>query len=316
MFMHRLTPGSFRLFRVAGIDVFLHWSWLLVAAVELKFRTNHYQSQVWNVAEYLALFGIVLLHEFGHALACRQVGGTADKIVLWPLGGIAYVSPPPRPGAVLWSIAAGPLVNLALVPLTVGLWLVSVRLGWEQLYPDAYRFCGMLAILNAVLLVFNLLPVYPLDGGQIVQALLWFVLGRAKSLFVSSVLGMAVGLLGVGACLVLGYQWLALMAGFVAWRSWAGLHQARALNRLLSLPRHTAACPSCKEAPLQGDYWACNRCRTAFDTFVHHATCPNCGAFFGTTRCLFCKQSHPIDEWYPTVSRAEPADQEVVISNQ
>ena len=48
---------------------------------------------------YLALFSIVLLHEFGHALACRQVGGKADQIVLWPLGGVAYVAPPPRPGA-------------------------------------------------------------------------------------------------------------------------------------------------------------------------------------------------------------------------
>jgi Zn-dependent protease len=58
-----------------------------------------------------------LFHEFGHALACRQVGGQADLIVLWPLGGVAYVSPPPRPGALLWRIAAGPLVNVLLVPV-------------------------------------------------------------------------------------------------------------------------------------------------------------------------------------------------------
>ena len=67
----------------------------------------------------------MLLHEFGHALACRQVGGVANRIVLWPLGGIAYVNPPPRPGAVLWSIAAGPLVNVALVPITLGLYVWS-----------------------------------------------------------------------------------------------------------------------------------------------------------------------------------------------
>ena len=51
------------------------------------------RSPVWNVVEYLALFLIVTLHEFGHSLACRQVGGTAERIVLWPLGGVAYVSP-------------------------------------------------------------------------------------------------------------------------------------------------------------------------------------------------------------------------------
>ena len=64
----------------------------------------------WSVLEYLTLFLIVLMHEFGHSLACRQVGGQANGIVLWPLGGVAYVSPPQRPGAMLMeyrSRAAG-----------------------------------------------------------------------------------------------------------------------------------------------------------------------------------------------------------------
>src|SRR5713226_2993271 len=90
---------------------------LLVAAFEINGRTKTYSSLTWNVLEYLALFLVVMLHEYGHALACRQVGGTANQIVLWPLGGVAYVDPPPRPGATLWSIAAGPLVNVALLPI-------------------------------------------------------------------------------------------------------------------------------------------------------------------------------------------------------
>src|SRR5882757_4139379 len=106
--------GSFRLFRFAGIQVYLHWSWFVVGVIEVNTRSREYSYFVWNVLEYAALFGIVLMHEFGHALACRQVGGSADRIVLWPLGGVAYVDPPPRPAATLWSIAAGPLVNLVL----------------------------------------------------------------------------------------------------------------------------------------------------------------------------------------------------------
>jgi Zn-dependent protease len=109
--------GSIRLFRFAGIDLFLHWSWFLVAAFEIYNRVGRYSSVIWNLLEYLALFLIVMLHEFGHALACRQVGGVANRITLWPLGGIAYVNPPPRPGATLWSIAAGPLVNVVLCPV-------------------------------------------------------------------------------------------------------------------------------------------------------------------------------------------------------
>src|ERR1700731_1253862 len=131
--------GAIRLFRFSGIDVFLHWFWFLVAAYEIQTRKGSYSSLTWNIAEYLALFLIVMLHEFGHALACRQVGGKANQIVLWPLGGVAYVDPPPRPGATLWSIAAGPLVNVALLPILFIAFTLGKSLGWAQTFPDAYR---------------------------------------------------------------------------------------------------------------------------------------------------------------------------------
>ena len=63
------------------------------------------------------MFGIVLLHEFGHVLACRSVGGQANEIMLWPFGGVAFVKPPPRPAATLWNVVAGPAVNVLLVPV-------------------------------------------------------------------------------------------------------------------------------------------------------------------------------------------------------
>src|SRR5262245_24992133 len=132
--------GSIRLFRLAGVTVHLHWTWLIVAYIAVRYRADQYGSLVWNVAEYLALFGIVLLHEYGHALACRSVGGRADHIVLWPLGGIAFVAPPPRPGAVLWSIAAGPLVNVVLLPITIGAFVLAANAGMEEANRDVYRF--------------------------------------------------------------------------------------------------------------------------------------------------------------------------------
>src|SRR5271169_354715 len=137
--MPSARQGSIRLFQFKGINVFLHWSWFLVAVYEIQSRNGSYSSVTWNVLEYLALFLIVMLHEFGHSLACRQVGGQANQIVLWPLGGVAYVDPPPRPGATLWSIAAGPLVNVALVPVLLGLGLMSGSLGWAAAIPDLYR---------------------------------------------------------------------------------------------------------------------------------------------------------------------------------
>src|ERR1700682_92882 len=132
--------GSIRLFRFSEIDVFLHWSWFLLAFYEINARKGMYSSIGWNVAEYLALFLIVTLHEFGHSLACRQVGGQANQIVLWPLGGVAYVNPPQRPGATLWSIAAGPLVDVVLVPILSVLGILNRSLGWAEAMPNAHAW--------------------------------------------------------------------------------------------------------------------------------------------------------------------------------
>src|SRR5512132_4601026 len=79
--------GALPIFRLAGIRVYLHFTWFIVAALEVTRFAHRYHNPIWAVLEYCALFGVVLLHEFGHALACRQTGGEADTIVLWPLGG-------------------------------------------------------------------------------------------------------------------------------------------------------------------------------------------------------------------------------------
>jgi Zn-dependent protease len=310
--MFKLHQGSFRLFRLAGIDVFLHWTWLVVAYFQISRSAdkNIYSSPLWNVAEYLSLFGIVLLHEFGHALACRQVGGTANRIVLWPLGGIAFVNPPPRPGAFLWSIAAGPLVNVMLLPLTWAPYVLNFSWEWEELAPDLYQFCLIVASINTGLLIFNLLPIYPLDGGQILQALLWFVMGYARSLGVVSVIGLAGGILLFLATLSwMKSIWLGVLAAFVVLLSLRGFAQARTLARLAKAPRRPeAACPSCGAAPVLGAFWGCDRCGTRFDTFEQQAVCPRCGKQFAETMCLNCHQSHALADWFPAIVEVVPED--------
>lgn len=297
--------GSIRLFQVAGISVFLHWSWFVVAAYEIQYRGHDYSSLLWNGLEYLALFVIVTMHEFGHALACRSVGGRADQIVLWPFGGVAYVDPPPRPGAVLWSIAAGPLVNVALFPVLTIARSLAISSGWPGSEPDVYTLLVWVWRINLGLLVFNILPVYPLDGGQIVQALLWFVVGRARSLMVTA----AIGFVGVAGFVALALwarsYWLGFIAAFILMNCWRGLQQARVLAKLAAMPRNqNFACPSCKAAPPLGALWKCGQCGTAFDTFVTHATCPKCAARFDVTRCIDCGQMNPIDAW--SVSASAP----------
>ncbi len=234
--MPSTRQGSFHLFRLAGIDVFLHWSWFVVAAFEISARGRRYPSIGWNVAEYLTLFLVVTLHEFGHALACRQVGGTANKIVLWPLGGIAYVDPPPRPAATLWTIAAGPLVNVVLLGLSYALTIWARHSGLRLTAPHAYKLLWAMCFMNLGLLIFNLLPIYPLDGGQILRSLLWFVLGRARSLKVVAVLGLlgAVGL--IAAAFFLHSFWIGLISLYMVMNCWTGLQHAQILSRLGSSP--------------------------------------------------------------------------------
>lgn len=296
--MPSLQQGSIHLFRLAGVDIFLHWSWFLVAAIEIESRKGRYSSIAWNVLEYLALFLIVLMHEFGHAMACRQVGGTANRIMLWPLGGVAYVDPPQRPGATLWSIAAGPLVNVALLPPLIAAFMICRFLGWQQSMHDAYVFVRSLLAINFGLLVFNILPIYPLDGGQILRSLLWFPLGRARSLMVATVLGFA-GVAGFIGLAVFSHSfWIGAIAVFMLMNCWGGLRHAQALLRLARLPRRIGfACPSCRTAPLLGEKWRCGTCGQPFDTFLTRGVCPHCGAQHPMTMCGDCGKWHPMNEW-------------------
>jgi Zn-dependent protease len=288
--------GSIRLFRFSGIDVFLHWTWFLMAVYEIQGRNSGYSSVIWKVFEYLALFVIVTLHEFGHALACRQVGGRANQIVLWPLGGVAYVDPPPRPGATLWSIAAGPLVNVALIPV---FWILLHATGSVGLQsPDVYRLIGQVTQINTWLLIFNILPIYPLDGGQIFRSLLWFVLGRAWSLMVAAVVGLLGALGFIALALYEQNAWMGAIALFVLLNCWSGFKNAQALLRMSKLPvRHGYTCPTCKTSPPLGPYWRCANCGQAFDTFESHAVCPHCSARYPNTQCLNCGGQHPLSDW-------------------
>ncbi len=292
------NKGAFKIFSLAGIGVYVHWSWFLVAIYSIQFRTHEYSSMIWNVLEYLSLFAIVLTHEFGHQFACRQVGGQTHDIVLWPLGGVAYVNPPQRPGAQLWSIAAGPLVNVVLIPLLAVVVSVSSHLHWYDTNPNAYELIHNIWIINLVLLIFNLMPVYPLDGGQILRSLLWFPFGRANSLMAASI----IGFIGVAALIGLAVfaqsLWLGIMAAFILMNCWGGLKQARVLAKLAKIPRREGfACPSCKTAPPLGERWRCGKCAQAFDLFLTHGACPHCGSQFNAVQCLDCGTSRPIAEW-------------------
>jgi len=147
------------------------------------------------------------------------------------------VAPPQRPGAQLWSIAAGPLVNLVLVPVLAAVGWGCQATGLVGTVPGLAKLFATLAFINMALLLFNLLPIYPLDGGQILRALLWFVLGPATSLIVAAV----IGLVGVTLLFLLAIFarsiWIGILAVFILSSCWHGLQQGLAQLRMTTTNR-------------------------------------------------------------------------------
>lgn len=198
----------------------------------------------------------------------------------------------------LWSIAAGPLVNVALLPILYAAVKTSQSMGWEQTMPDAYMLLVSVAWINSRLLIFNLLPIYPLDGGQILRSVLWFGLGRARSLMAVTILGF-VGIVGFFGLAVWSQSyWLGALGVFMLLNCWGGLQHARGLLRLAKLPRRQGfACPSCRTAPPLGAYWKCGKCQQSFDTFETHGLCPHCSTQYASTMCLDCQEQRPLNDW-------------------
>lgn len=188
-----LGLGSWGLYigRISGIEVRLHWTLLAFWAFELDSWIRR-ASEAYRTTALLAwatvvvaLFGSILLHELGHAFAARRVGGYADEILLWPLGGLASCRTANHWKPHLIVAAAGPAVTLVIVavcwPLFLGLdaWLRPES--WTSItgfvvYETASE---VLARWNAYILVFNLIPLYPLDGGRILHSALWGYFSRS-----------------------------------------------------------------------------------------------------------------------------------------
>jgi hypothetical protein len=248
-FRRVLTPGgggtfldlSVPLFRLAGIRVRLHILFLFIEAGFLL-DASAKGFLLWAALGTLATFTLVLIHEFGHCLACRWVGGEADEVLLWPLGGLAFCRPPHRWQADLITTIGGPAVHVLLFPV-LALALLACGGSWSTLVLNPLNPFGSLQSLptrewwviaiwvlywkNLSLFAFNMtLVMFPMDAGRVFQGLLWWRLGYHRSMRIATATGF------VMACIVglLGLMWqynilfmIAIFAGFECAQQWRRL---------------------------------------------------------------------------------------------
>lgn len=197
----------------------LHWSFLLIPFAIFYFSWVpesglNQRALTWYSSVAILLFLFILFHELGHALAAKNRGVRAERIILFPLGGGAYLPEQPKQvWAEVFVYAAGPLANLILAALGLGL-LLQQPDGWlilrsyfnptsnTVLQPTLpQQLLGMSVVVNVLLAFGNLLPAYPLDGGRILRALLRRPVGTRKATIIVTALGVIIGLV----LIVVGY---------------------------------------------------------------------------------------------------------------
>jgi Zn-dependent protease len=177
-----------RLFRLFGIPINVDLSWLIIAALLTWTLANYFALELpgltpgsyglMGLVTALAFFLCIVLHEMGHALVARKEGIPIRGITLFLFGGVAEMEQePPSAGREFAMAIAGPVVSAVLAGICWGLAALGISADWP---PEAVAILGYLAWINLVLLVFNLVPAFPLDGGRVLRSILWAAMGQVR----------------------------------------------------------------------------------------------------------------------------------------
>lgn len=251
----RLLRGSMPCGSFLGIRVRLHAVFLLFAGGVLFLGGGTEGGYTLGLrALSMAMWVlIVVLHELGHCAAARWLRGSATELVLWPLGGLSPADPPQRPLPSFLTAAAGPITNLLLCVASataVYYFTPTPLMRQEMLHPqhvwvsfnpfhpvqrfpwswsDPAIYCWWIFVINYALLLFNLLPIYPSDGAQMLQAALWPLVGQFRSMLIATTAGMAGSvMLGVVGLAMGSWGWF--IAGLCVWMFYES-YQRRMLLR-------------------------------------------------------------------------------------
>ncbi len=187
--MQGTSPGSLTIFRVSGIPVNFHFTFLLLAAALIFGGYMGGRSLAFEAAYFGGLFGSVLLHELGHALTALRFGVRIASITMYPIGGAARLASQPTPWQELWITVMGPAVNLVIAAVC----FAAIRL--ISFPPDYRELLRGLGVGNIWLLLFNLLPAFPMDGGRLLRAFLALRTNELRATRIASSIGRGVAVL-------------------------------------------------------------------------------------------------------------------------
>lgn len=222
---------SFSIGRVRGTAIRVHGTFLLLVAVagNRGFQVNGASGALEAIAVLLALFACVLLHEFGHVAAARRYGVRTPEILLLPIGGVAQLERmPDEPKQELVIALAGPAVTAGLAAAAFGArWLVGAEEAVgpsDQLLP---RVLDELWRVNVGLLLFNLIPAFPMDGGRVLRSLLALRLGLARGTRIAAIVGQGLAVLLGAYALTNGRLLLGVVAVFVFLAAGSEAHAVR-----------------------------------------------------------------------------------------
>lgn len=225
---------SWKIGSFAGIGVFIHATFLLIIGwVGLSYwqQTRTLAGTLEGIAFTLILFGCVVLHEFGHALTARRYGIKTRDITLYPIGGVARLERmPDQPIQELWVALAGPAVNVVIAALLFGWLLISGSLApLAGLSLTAGPFVERLMLVNVSLVLFNLIPAFPMDGGRVLRALLALRLDYTRATQIAASVGQ-------GLALLFGFVGLFVnpFLLFIAFFVWIGAAQEASLVQMKS----------------------------------------------------------------------------------
>lgn len=219
--------NSFRIFRIAGIDIFINWTWLLALAFITWSLGDFYHTQfhwtsgtayIVGAISAVLLFVTVLLHELAHSLTARSLGLPVNSITLFIFGGVSNLTrEPDNPRTELLVAIAGPLTSLVLAGI---FYLLHAALASGP--NEVSAVLGYLASVNALLAIFNLIPGFPLDGGRVFRAIVWMITHNLRrATHIASNVGQVIGYLfiiaGILEAFVLGQFASGIWLAFIGW---------------------------------------------------------------------------------------------------